>query len=399
MNAVNATPSVSFTWDPYFKRLVSMSDGTGTTRYSYGAPFQLGALQRTGECFVATGGSTCGHQITYGYDELGRVSSRSVSGAGTETYQYDAIGRVTDHLSDLGDFAISYLGQTNQIALRKLVGSGATLQTAWSYLPNSGDRRLAGINNTGLSASQYSNFAFATKSENEFTSITETTDGTEATPASVNQNASCNALNQLTNLSGQAQTYDANGNLLSDGQRSYAWDAENRLIAITYLSQSGKATNFVYDGVGRRTCIVSRPAGGGSSQTRNFVWCGDQICQARDASYALTRHISTRENIYQDRRRRPISMAPTSWARFAVCLRARRQHRPTTTIPTASRFRLPPLSLTSAMRRCSQIPKVDLTSPGIGRMIPASDGGSLGTRQGKRLIRVEMCMHMSAVIR
>ncbi|MCD2175033.1 hypothetical protein LQK84_18870 [Rhizobium sp. C4] len=289
MNAVNLTPSVSFTWDPYFKRLASMSDGTGTTRYSYGAPFQLGALQRTGECFVATGGSTCAHQIAYGYDELGRVSSRSVSGGGAETFQYDAIGRVTDHQSDLGDFTISYLGQTNQIALRKLTGSGATLQTAWSYLPNTGDRRLAGINNTGLSASQYSNFAFTTNSENEFTAITETIDGTVATPASANQNASYNALNQLTSLSGQAQTYDANGNLLSDGQRSYAWDAENRLIAITYPSQSGKATNFTYDGIGRRTRIVSTPAGGGSAQTRNFVWCGDRICQARDSSYALTR--------------------------------------------------------------------------------------------------------------
>lgn len=289
MNAVNATPSVSLTWDPYFKRLASMSDGTGTTRYSYGAPFQPGALQRTGECFAPTGGSACAHQIAYGYDELGRVSSRSVSGAGTETYKYDAIGRVTDHLSDLGDFAISYLGQTNQIALRKLAGSGTTLQTAWSYLPNSGNRRLAGIDNTGLSASQYSNFAFTTNSENEFIAITETTDGSVATPASANQNASYNNLNQLTNLSGQAQTYDANGNLLSDGQRSYTWDAENRLIAISYPTQSGKATHFTYDGIGRRTQIASTSAGGGSTQARNFVWCGDQICQARDASYMLTR--------------------------------------------------------------------------------------------------------------
>jgi uncharacterized protein RhaS with RHS repeats len=29
-------------------------------------------------------------------------------------------------------------------------------------------------------------------------------------------------------LSGQALSYDLNGNLLSDGQRNYTWDAENR---------------------------------------------------------------------------------------------------------------------------------------------------------------------------
>ncbi|MVA82646.1 peptidase C39 [Agrobacterium vitis] len=288
-NTINTTPSVSFAWDPFFKRLASMTDGIGTTSYSYGAPFQPGALQRTGECFVPTSSSTCAHQIAYDYDELGRISSRSVSGAGTETYQYDAIGRVSNHLSDLGDFALNYLGETNQIALRKLAGSDATLQTSWSYLPNSGDRRLAGINNTGLSTSQFSNFAFTTNSENEFTAITETTDASVAAPDATNQNAIYNNLNQLTNLSSQAQTYDANGNLLNDGPRSYAWDAENRLISITYSSESGKATNFAYDGIGRRIGIISTPAGGGTATTRNFVWCGNQICQARDASYALTR--------------------------------------------------------------------------------------------------------------
>ncbi len=62
------------------------------------------------------------------------------------------------------------------------------------------------------------------------------------------QTASYNNLNQLTNLSGQALTFDANGNLLSDGQRNYSWDAENRLVGITYPGQSGKQTAFVYDG-------------------------------------------------------------------------------------------------------------------------------------------------------
>jgi hypothetical protein len=35
-NAVNPTPNVTFTYDPYFTRLVSMTDGTGTTQYAYG---------------------------------------------------------------------------------------------------------------------------------------------------------------------------------------------------------------------------------------------------------------------------------------------------------------------------------------------------------------------------
>jgi hypothetical protein len=52
---------------------------------------------------------------------------------------------------------------------------------------------------------------------------------------------------RLTALTGQALSYDAEGNLLSDGMRDYAWDAENRLV--------GR----------RRVAMTSTPAGGGSA--------------------------------------------------------------------------------------------------------------------------------------
>jgi RHS repeat-associated protein len=90
-------------------------------------------------------------------------------------------------------------------------------------------------------------------------------------------------------LSGQSLTYDANGNLLSDGQRNYAWDAANRLVSITYPGQPGKQTAFVYDGLNRRTAITSTPPGGGSSVTTSYIWCGTRPCQTRDAGNSTTR--------------------------------------------------------------------------------------------------------------
>jgi RHS repeat-associated protein len=205
------------------------------------------------------------------------------------TLQYDAIGRLDGHSSDLGAFVLSYLGQTGQITLRQLQPAGSNLQTAWGYLGNTDDRRLASISNTGLSAGQFTNFAFTTTPENFLSAITETSDSATVYSASITQTASYNNLNQLTNLSSQALSYDANGNLLSDGQRNYSWDAENRLIAITYPGQPGKATAFTYDGLGRRTAITSTPAGGGSSVTTRYVWCGLQLCQARNSSNAPIR--------------------------------------------------------------------------------------------------------------
>jgi RHS repeat-associated protein len=285
-NAANPTPNVAFAYDAYFPRLAAMTDGNGTTQYAYVPVGSLGALQVQQEASPLASSS-----IAYVYDELGRLASQTVAGAGGETYQYDAIGRLISDTNDLGAFSLAYLGQTSQITTRQLAGS--TLATSWSYLPNSGDRRLAGINNVGLSSSQYSTYQYTTTPENFISSIAESSDAASVAPGALTQSASYNNLNQLTNLSGQALSFDANGNLLSDGQRNYSWDAENRLVGITYPSQSGKATTFTYDGLSRRTAITSTPAGGGTATTTSYIWCGTSICQARNSAGATTREYYT----------------------------------------------------------------------------------------------------------
>ena len=231
-----------------------MTDGTGTTPYTYVPIGSLGALQLQQESSPLANSA-----IAYAYDELGRLASRTVTGAGAETFHYDAIGRLITHESDLGSFTLGYLGQTGQLTSRTLASS--TLATNWSYLPNSGDRRLSGISNTGLTAGQFSNYTYTTTPENQITGITESSDASAVYPVAGTQTATYNNLNQLTNLSGQALTFDANGNLTSDGQRTYTWDAENRLVGVTYPGASGKATAFAYDGLGRRVSIASTPAG------------------------------------------------------------------------------------------------------------------------------------------
>jgi RHS repeat-associated protein len=279
---VSVTPNVTFAYDPFFPRIVSMTDGNGTTTYAYvpvGTPGAL-ALQQESSPLASSA-------INYAFDALGRMSARTVTGSGVETFQYDAIGRSTGHLNDLGTFSLAYLGQTGQISSRQL--TGATLATTWTYLPNSGDRRLAAINNVGLSSGQFSNYAFTTTAENFITGITETSDSTAVYPIGSLRTATYNNLNQAATVSGLPPRFDANGNLLSDGQRNYSWNAENRLVGITYPGQPGKQTAFVYDGLGRRTAISSIPPGGGSTVTTPYLWCGSRICQARNATNAVTR--------------------------------------------------------------------------------------------------------------
>jgi RHS repeat-associated protein len=150
-------------------------------------------------------------------------------------------------------------------------------------------RRLAEIDNVGLAASQFSRFQFASSSENLIGSITESGDTPTAYPAAIQQAATYNNLNQLTNFLGQSLTYDLDGNLLADGQRNYTWDAENRLIGITYPAQPGKQTTFAYDGLSRRTTIASTPTGGGTPASISYIWCGPRLCQARVGGNSPTR--------------------------------------------------------------------------------------------------------------
>lgn len=277
LNAVNATPNVTFAYDPYFSRRTTMTDGTGATTYTYVPVGALGALQLQQES-----GPLANSTTSYAYDALGRLTSRTVAGAGAETFGYDPIDRLTSHTSDLGAFTLSYLGQTGQLTLRQLTGT--TLSTTWSYLPNIGDRRLSGITNIGLSSGQFSAYGYSTTPENFISGITESSDSAAAYPSALSQTASYNNLDQLTTLSGQVLTFDANGNLLSDGQRKYSWDAENRLVGIIYPGQPGKQTVFSYDALSRRTVLASTPAGGGSTTATSYIWCGGDICQARDMS-------------------------------------------------------------------------------------------------------------------
>ncbi len=90
----------------------------------------------------------------------------------------------------------------------------------------------------------------------------------------------------ISSVSAQSMTYDDNGNMTGDGTNTYAWDAENRLLQITYPG-SGNNTQFVYDPFGRCVKIVETVASSVTS-TKQFRWCGAQRCEERDGSGSLS---------------------------------------------------------------------------------------------------------------
>jgi RHS repeat-associated protein len=72
-------------------------------------------------------------------------------------------------------------------------------------------------------------------------------------------------------------TYDADGNLLSDGRWSYTWDANNRLIAMTNntgIAAGACGMTFAYDYQGRRIQKTVWTNSGGPAYTYRFVYDG-----------------------------------------------------------------------------------------------------------------------------
>ena len=82
-------------------------------------------------------------------------------------------------------------------------------------------------------------------------------------------------------------TYNANGNLTSDGIRTYQWDAENRLVSVT-ITATGHRSEFGYDGFGRRVEIRELDPDTTNtlqvSSDKKYLWAGTEIAEERDSS-------------------------------------------------------------------------------------------------------------------
>lgn len=324
LNALVPTANVSYEYDNFFPRKISMTDGTGMTQYQYYPIGSLGALQ-----LKQSDGAYTNDTIGYQYDELGRVTTRTIDTT-NDTFSYDTLGRITNHTSPLGTFVRSYLGDTDQqTGEHKQNAPNIGMGTDWQYDSNLKDRHLLSITH-----SMGKNFFYTTSPENDITNIHETSSisndsirdwlyhydvNDRLTKATVtggynlnayyqynydpannikdalsneigNTSYSVNNLNQIDWAGGSVFSYDANGSTTGDMKgRVYQWDADNRLVKISpKAGYTGATTTLQYDGVGRFTNVIT--TNGGTVSERRFLWCGDELCQSRTASDTIQEH-------------------------------------------------------------------------------------------------------------
>jgi RHS repeat-associated protein len=189
-------------------RLVSETTPQGTVAYTYDAdgrrttmtvPNQAQvtyAYDNAGELTQVAQGTAL---VTLAYDADGRRTSLTLPNGIVATYGYDTASQLTGITYALGSSGLGGLGYAYDLSGNQIGRGGALFQ---SVLP---------------------------------------------APVTSGTYDAANRLTQWTTPGGGVSpTYDANGNLLNDGNRGYSWDARNRLTAVP------GAASFSYDGLDRR---------------------------------------------------------------------------------------------------------------------------------------------------
>ena len=205
--------------------------------------------------------------ISYTYDNLDRVTSQTTP-QGTVTYTYDAAGRRTS-MTVTGQSTINYT-YDNANRLTQITRGTATVTLAYDA---AGRRTSLTLPNGVVTQYTYDNASRRTgiSYQNNSTTLGDLTYVYNATGRRTNVSGSYartslpqafassthNARNQLTQRGAQSFTYDANGNLLSDGVTTYTWNARDQLTA----TSGSSSASFQYDAFGRRT---AKTVGGSS---------------------------------------------------------------------------------------------------------------------------------------
>jgi RHS repeat-associated protein len=308
LNAVVPTPSVSYTYDSNYQRPVSMTDGTGTTAYSYNPVTVVPTLGANR--LASVDGPLPNDTITFEYDALGRRVSTAINGVAMRM-TYDAIGRVTSETNALGAFSYAYEGLTGRLRTHRFPNGLIVEQGYGSSLE---DFELNRITHT-IGATPVSEFRYGRDPRAD--RITTWSQRVSGTPSSihtfgydaVNQLLSATVTNSGSLVSTLDYSYDAAGNRLTAqvGGSNYTasynalnqlststapgetrqneWDAKDRLIAVNAGNQR---TEFTYDGMDRMVSL-RHFTNGTEASLRRFVWCDDSLCEERDGTSVVTK--------------------------------------------------------------------------------------------------------------
>jgi RHS repeat-associated protein len=276
----DSTPSVSFAYDR-LGRQTTITDGTGTRTFTYNDALQLaaetnvlGALNYAFDSLGRPASFDAGpnYSVRYTFDALGRfssVSSTVASVSSVASYAYvPGSDLVQGYTTDSG-FSLMRAFEPNRNLIASITNrfGGAQLRR-FDYTNDEIGRRTQRAD-LDLSSSVSNFFAYNIRSELEDAAMGTNSFSYRYDPignrrSSANSNQvseittyAANSLNQYTQITNnQSQitpAFDADGNMTSYKDWTFAWDAENRLVM---ASNATTVLSFTYDHMSRRVVKV-----------------------------------------------------------------------------------------------------------------------------------------------
>ncbi len=176
--------------------------------------------------------------VTYTYDLAGRRLSMAAASQATVKYAWDNADRLTGITQGTTSVSFSYDAADRRTKLT--LPNGMVL--AYSY---DSDSHVTGMT-WSLGTTQLGNLSYAYDADGRVT-VKGGSFAQVNLPAAATGNT-FNADNAMTAFNGAALTYDANGNLTSDGTNGYIWDARGHLSTLAGTNLAA----YQYDAFGRR---------------------------------------------------------------------------------------------------------------------------------------------------
>jgi YD repeat-containing protein len=170
-------------------------------------------------------------QLGYVHDANGNRKNMSYPDGAYTFSSYDGLDRLASMgiapASGSGSIAVTSLSYTN----RGLLGTAINgPPTTLGYDPAG---RMTSLAHDLTGAADDVTYGYGYSPALQITSRSTSNDAYAHAEAAVSRSYAVNGLNQYATVSGTAHTYDANGNLTSDGASSYVYDVENRLVTAT----------------------------------------------------------------------------------------------------------------------------------------------------------------------
>jgi RHS repeat-associated protein len=252
-----------------WKREAPLVNPTGITSQYQSTIYYDPADQLSSVVNQALAGSTVANTgYHYTYDLAGNIASKQVdttsTGATMTPYTHNPLNQITSVGGAAGGRKVTVRGTTSESATVKVKPGIASVYKDARML--SGNRFEADLD-LASGANQLN---------------VQAKDGSNNT-SNYTYNLNLAAATALS------PTYDADGNLLSDGVRSYEWDDQSRLTKILWGAGSNKSTQYNYNALGQR-CQQSEYTGTTLTATYYYLYEGkDLLCRFTNGTASTNR--------------------------------------------------------------------------------------------------------------